>query len=76
VDSAPSYYGSVDASGGGLEGVWLHADHHNQPLLMRQRFPDTVICRLVSADNPLGDLTNSDFEQLGAVCHQDVLAQA
>jgi hypothetical protein len=35
-----------------------------------------AICRLVSADNALGDLTNSDFEQLGTICQQDILAQA
>jgi hypothetical protein len=67
--------GAVDASGVGMGGVWLHAEQHNRPLLWRQRFPAAIIRRLVSADNPSGNLTNSDFEQMGAVCQQDILAQ-
>ena len=30
---------------------------------------------MVSWDNPKGELTNSDLEQAGMVCHPDILAQ-
>jgi hypothetical protein len=75
VDSHPVYHGAVDASGVGMGGVWLHAEETEAPLLWRVQFSADTAARLVSADNPSGDLTNSDFEQMGTVCHQDILAQ-
>jgi len=75
VDSDPSYYGTVDASGAGMGGVWLDPLGKSDPLLWRFRFPVSISSRLVSSDNPSGNLTNSDLEQTGTVCHQDILAQ-
>ena len=66
--------GTVDASGRGMGGVWFTRDH--SPVVWRSRFPPDIVDRLVSYDNPQGDLTNSDFEQVGVVAHQDVLAQS
>jgi hypothetical protein len=43
---------------------------------MAPKVPYSIVCRLVSVDNPLGDLTNLDLDQLGAACQQDILAQS
>ena len=32
--------------------------------------------RLVTVENPDGDITNSDLEQAGFICHLDVVANA
>lgn len=76
VDSAPSFFGAVDASGSGMGGVWIPANPLQSPLLWRSKFSDDIRSALVSFDNPSGTLTNSDFEQAGLVCHPDILAQA
>jgi hypothetical protein len=73
VDSSPVYRGAVDASGLGMGGVWLHTEDAAPPLLWRVQFPNAIVSRLVSADRPDGDLTNSDLEQMGTICHQDIL---
>jgi hypothetical protein len=75
VDSDPRFLGTVDASGAGMGGVWLDPASRRAPLLWRFSLPTAVRSRLVSSSNPSGDLTNSDFEHLGAVCHQDIIAQ-
>ena len=74
VDSDPSFLGAVDACGTGMGGIWLDATGVLPPLLWRHPFPSTVAATLTSFANPTGTLTNSDFEQLGVVCHSDVLA--
>jgi hypothetical protein len=76
VDYPPSFYCAVDASGMGMGGVWLHTESTLPPILWRHTFSKSISSRLVSEDNLLGNLTNSDFEQMGAVCQQDILAQA
>jgi hypothetical protein len=73
VRDALAALGSVDASGQGMGGVWFTRDHY--PLVWRHRFPPDIVARLVSASNPTGDLTNSDFELSGVVAHQDILSQ-
>jgi len=73
ISDALAAIGSVDASGLGMGGVWFTVD--GPPLVWRERFPDDIVHRLVSSTNPTGDLTNSDFELAGVVCHQDILAQ-
>lgn len=75
VDSDPSFFGTVDASGVGMGGVWLDATGTRDPLLWRLQFDVATSSRLVSSDNPTGTLTNSDLEQTGTVCHQDILVQ-
>jgi len=73
IPDALAAIGPVDASGQGMGGVWFTVDH--QPIVWRARFPPDIQSRLVSFDNPTGDLTNSDFELAGVVAHQDILAQ-
>jgi hypothetical protein len=75
VDSDPRFLGTVDASGTGMGGVWLDPSGRCAPLLWRLSFPTLLRARLVSTNNPSGDITNSDLEHTGAVCHQDILAQ-
>jgi hypothetical protein len=74
VDSAPAFLGTVDASGQGMGGIWLSADDNCHPILWRSEFPASVQSRLVTYDNPSGNLTNSDLEQLALTCHPDILA--
>jgi len=73
IPDAVAAIGAVDASGTGMGGVWFTVEH--RPIVWRARFPPDIQSRLVSFDNPSGDLTNSDFELTGVVAHQDVLAQ-
>ena len=44
----------------------------NPPLLWRMPFPPNIQSRLVSTENPTGDLTNSDLEQAGVLAQADV----
>jgi hypothetical protein len=75
VDSEPSFLGAMDASAEGMGGIWLDALSKFPPLMWRQRFPSDVSLAVVSWTNPTGQLTNSDLEQAGIVCHPDILAQ-
>ena len=75
VDSDPSFLGAVDACVTGMGGVWLDTRSHHPPLLWRQSFPLATQSALVSFANPRGSITNSDLEQVGVVCHSDILAQ-
>jgi hypothetical protein len=45
-------------------------------MLWRCPFPSAVQQRLVSYDNPQGDINNSELELAASVAHHDVLAQA
>jgi hypothetical protein len=74
VPDDPLAIGACDASGMGMGGVWFAVDQ--PPLVWRAPFPQDLQSRLVSWDNPHGDITNSDFELTGVVGHQDIIAQA
>ena len=71
VPDTPVCIGAHDAVGQGAGGVWFTPDRN---LVWRARFPPDIIARLVSSDNPTGDITNSDLEQAGGVWHHMVLA--
>jgi hypothetical protein len=65
VPNPPSFLGAVDASGEGLGGFWLPTPHGNKnirPILFRLAFPASIKSRLVTHENPAGDITNSDLE--------------
>ncbi len=62
VPGKPDYVGALDASGEGAGGVWLPAKSEMAPIVWRFEWPPEVIARLVTEDNPDGDLTNSDLE--------------
>ena len=76
VPCAPSTIGCVDASGDGIGGFWLPTCHGNaSPTVFRLAFPPHIKAQLVSATNPAGKLTNSDFELAALVAGTAMLIQ-
>ena len=63
VEQDPSLLGTTDAAKPGMGGVYF--DETDQGWVWRWPFPLEVQARLVSSDNPSGDVTNSDLEQAG-----------
>ena len=57
-----------------MGGVFFDVD--GTPCVWRTPFPPEVQQRLVTVENPEGDITNSDLEQAGVICHLDVVANA
>jgi hypothetical protein len=76
VPRAPHFVGAVDTSQQGIGGFWLPTRHAPQllPMAFRCPFPDHIASRLISTDNPSGDLTNSDFELAALVLGCTTLA--
>ena len=70
--SPPAFIGSVDAAKAGMGGVWFGTCG---PCLWRQPFSERIQQQVVSFDNPMGNITNSDLELTGLVAHFDVVAQ-
>ena len=68
---------AVDAAGPGMGGVAfdLFRPDDSDPILWREPFPPELQARLVSWDNPGGDITNSDLEQAAVNAGHDVVAQ-
>jgi hypothetical protein len=63
VPRAPQYVGSTDASAHGIGGFWVPTKFNNRPpIVFRAPFPAAIQRRLITTDNPSGDLTNSDLE--------------
>jgi len=63
IPRAPQYVGSTDASAQGIGGFWVPTKFADgPPIVFRTPFPTAIQCRLITADNPSGDLTNSDLE--------------
>ena len=75
VDTLPVAYGTADASGLGMGGIWLSPDPAFTPILWRMAFPPSVLSRLITAEHPTGTITNSDLELAGQIGTQDILAQ-
>ena len=84
-----AYFGTMDAAKAGMGGVWfppirpeplsIHypaSQQLHRPILRRARFPQHIQSKLVSCDNRLGTITNSDLELAGSIAHDDMLAQA
>jgi hypothetical protein len=59
---------------------WVHfVPQHNgliQPMLWRCPFPEAIQYRLVTFDNPGGDINNSELEIAASVAQHDILAQS
>ena len=72
----PTYVGCCDAAKSGMGGVWLPSAQHplHPPYVWRSPFPSSVQQALVSTDNPLGSITNSDLELAGTIAHEATLA--
>jgi hypothetical protein len=75
VDTVPAAYGTADASGTGMGGVWLSADPNFPLFLWRTAFTGSVQQRLVTKENPSGSITNSDLELMGQIAAQDLIVQ-
>ena len=83
IPLAPIAEGHHDASGKGAGGVWFPAAHAvprqgyraNIPVLWRHQWPDFIVNRLITDDNPNGTLTNSDLELAGGLLQLEALAQ-
>ena len=69
----PDFLGYCDASKLGAGGVWLPCSRWLHPIVWRLEFPLEIRARLVSLDNPTGDITNSDLEMAGIVAQYLVL---
>ena len=76
VMKPPSYGGDCDAAKAGMGGVAFNLRRpHSRPVLWRSPFPAHIQARVVSYDNPTGDITNSDLELAGAIGQHDIVAQ-
>ena len=74
VHKQPSYGGDCDAAKSGMGGVAFNLRNPSAaPILWRSPFPTHVQRRVVSFDNPSGDINNSHLELAGAVAHNDVV---
>ena len=73
VPGIPGYEGFVDASKLGAGGVWLSGTEKLQPTVWRLEFPEEIRRRVISFDNPTGDITNSDLEMAGLLVEFIVL---
>ena len=82
VPLLPSAEGHHDASGLGAGGVWFPSEHlvaregfENKPIVWRIKWPQYIIDRLVTSENPDGTISNSDLELAGGLLHLEALSQ-
>jgi len=77
VPAPPDYLGAVDASGAGIGGFFIDLHKPSHPgLVFRAQFPPSIADQLVTASNPAGKLTNSDFELVAIVAGAAILSQS
>lgn len=83
IPLTPQALGFHDASGSqGAGGVWFPTPElvprqgvdANEPLLWRLPWPQDLIDKLVSDDNPSGSITSADFELAGGLLQLDAIA--
>ncbi len=71
VPQAPSYLGAVDASSAGCGGFWVATKYGRvAPFAFHWKFPTAIQHQLLSLQNPLGTLTNSNPS--GTVSNSDL----
>ena len=82
IPLAAAAEGHHDASGMGAGGIWFPAPslrpregYKNQPIVWRLKWPEFIVNKLVSSDNPNGTISNSDLELAGGLLHLEALAQ-
>ena len=73
VPQDPSFLGATDAAKMGMGGDFC--DHTGQGHVWRCPFPEHIQKRLVSADNPKGDITNSDLEHAGILAQVSLISE-
>ena len=69
-----SFVGTHDASGSGFGGVWFPPDDTKPGIAWRWQLPVSLRTRLVTHDNPTGDITNSQLELAGHIAHLHILS--
>jgi hypothetical protein len=62
VADMPHYAGYHDAAAEGTGGVWFSLVDHMMPSVWREEFPTNIATNVISDDNPMGGITNSDLE--------------
>ena len=67
VPGEPNYKDTLDASGEGAGGVWLPGTKELAPIVWQVQWPIEFRDRLVTLENPEGDITNSDLEMAAEV---------
>lgn len=73
VDTIPVAYGTADACGVGMGGIWFSPDPTHTPVVWRSPFPLCIQRRLVTRENPSGTVNNSDLELAAQIAEQDIL---
>lgn len=79
----PAAEGHHDASGIGAGGVWFLGDNiipregyvKGKPILWRYKWPQYIVDRLITDQNPNGTISNSDLELAGGLFQLDVISQ-
>ena len=74
MPQAPSFLGATDAAKAGMGGIFY--DGEGRPFVWRYPFPGSVQDRQVTANNPRGDLTNSDLEQVAILAQLHLIGDA
>jgi len=82
VPLLPSAEGHHDASGKGAGGILFPGAHLMArygflplvPLVWRLEWPECITSRLVTEDNPDGDITNSDLELAGGLLQLEAIS--
>ena len=72
VPDYPSVIGLVDAAKLGMGGILFTPRH--PPTLWHATFPSDIQECIISFNNPVGDLTNSDLEQASILAQANVAA--
>ena len=67
VPGDPYYKGRLDASGEGAGGIWISGARDMAPIMWQVPWPAKIRARLVSFENPTGDITISDLEMVAEV---------
>jgi hypothetical protein len=71
-----TFVGAHDASLQGMGGIWFPPDDTSPCIAWRWPLPPHLQHRLVTYENPSGDLNNSQLELAGHLAHLHVLADA
>ncbi len=77
VPCTPHILGATDASKTGMGGFWTTKDNagNTTNYLWRTPFPDHIQKQLVSTENPLGTIMNSNLELAAIITGSILMAQ-
>ena len=75
VPTKPVYQGFVDACKWGVGGVWFSGTEPLQPIVWFQKWPEHIQNRLITDDNPYGDITIAELELMGVFIQWIILEQ-